>query len=434
MDSFLCAPILFYFLTLGLVMLNFLMNYIFLPPRLGDLIASLPIVKRILNDSTIFNLYLSPGQKEFLKLLEIPNLTLGKIITVRDIREYITIRNNRKHGKINIYDLSGFTYTDGEVNYLNYYYYGGLTEVFSIWGLNQKLCIPPNLPLKASIFKDCLKIHNKFKLPSEYIVVHRFSLDKSRTINKEVIDSFLKRLLNLLKIPIIDLGSLQDKKESPLNIPKMYYYDLRGKTSLIELICIIKRASFFVGVDSFLSHLANVFKIKGAVFLGRFMGRYTKYLPYCGFYRKKTNLYILRYTTGPLSEMSADNLDFYFYSFKEWFFNKKEEGLYNPYDKYGAYKFLNFIQENDRFILWGAGLLGDYCYRFLKSLGKQILFFIDTNKTGSIYNIPIISPKNLQQKQKLLKGAKILICTAYGWYDVARFLEFYGLVHFKDFI
>ena len=406
--------------------------HIFLPIGLGDFIAITPLIKKIQDVFKNFNykIYLSSTQAKLVELVDFPIYRINLNI-VNELKDYLLINQMLKDD--NIIDFSGYLSYTKQINLLNYYYFGGLTEIFSFWGLGKSICTHPNIILKTQLEEECTNIIKKYNLPTEYIVIHRFSLDPTRQPPQAVWNFFLKKLNKKLNLPIVELGSKYDINKGSLKISTKYYYDLRGKTSIKEVFCIIKNANLFMGVDSFLAHLANAFKIKGIVFLGKYMGRFSQYLPYCGFYRKKSNLFVIRYAKEPISNLTIKELVPHLENLWAWLeANKNGNELYNPYDLKGNTDFLNFIYNSNSFILWGAGNLGIYCYNFLRKLNKKVLYFVDSNKQGYLLGNRIISPQLFWKEFD--KRSKILICTSYGWNTIANFLKSKGLIHFVDFI
>lgn len=100
-----------------------------------------------------------------------------------------------------------------------------------------------------------------FSLPEKYNVVQLTAGTKSRkkTLDDKVIKSML---MNNSNIPIVFVG------ESSTDVNIEGSIDLRGKTSIKEVINIIKHSQYFYGYQGFLSFVALSQKIKSNVYLG----------------------------------------------------------------------------------------------------------------------------------------------------------------------
>lgn len=115
--------------------------------------------------------------------------------------------------------------------------------------------------------KDCsLYLHNddslNFELPKEYVVMH---VSNNTWVGRNWSNIKFDQISNRLQkrgAKIVCVGTNDDHK------PTCCDCDLRGKTSIAQLATVIKNCSCFIGVDSFPMWVAEVFKIKGAVFFG----------------------------------------------------------------------------------------------------------------------------------------------------------------------
>lgn len=99
-------------------------------------------------------------------------------------------------------------------------------------------------------------------LPEDYVVVHSGkTLWVGRNWSTVKFDSISKKLREYGK-KIVVVGGKEDHK------PAICDLDLRGKTTIQQLATVIKKASFFVGIDSLPMQIAQVFDKKGVVFFG----------------------------------------------------------------------------------------------------------------------------------------------------------------------
>lgn len=107
-----------------------------------------------------------------------------------------------------------------------------------------------------------LFIHTeKIDVPKEYMVVHAGkTLWAGRNWSDIKFNTICKKIKEK-NIPIICVGTETDHKT-------LCDLDLRGKTSIHQLAYVIKNAKFFIGIDSFPMHIAQVFDIPSVVFFG----------------------------------------------------------------------------------------------------------------------------------------------------------------------
>lgn len=99
------------------------------------------------------------------------------------------------------------------------------------------------------------------ELPEDYIVVHA---GRTNWIGRNWAPLKFEVLCNKIRkegMPIVCVGTMSDHKVT-------CDIDFRGKTTIQELAGIIKNAKFFVGIDSFPMHVAQVFNIPGVAFFG----------------------------------------------------------------------------------------------------------------------------------------------------------------------
>jgi len=71
-----------------------------------------------------------------------------------------------------------------------------------------------------------------------------------------------------------DVHILGSKKYQNGMVDKAEVYDFRGKTTIAELAALLFQMDFFVGVDSFIVHLANVLKVSSLVLLSTTVDSY----------------------------------------------------------------------------------------------------------------------------------------------------------------
>jgi ADP-heptose:LPS heptosyltransferase len=190
--------------------------------------------------------------------------------------------------------------TEGEpgLDINNYYNYGGLLKAFclsaDLTGLedaNPRLYIP----------EDTVKAVDRFNLPERFIVFHARSIESERNWNDEKWAELLELLRNDLELFTVEIGL---SAVLPSDSPR--YLSLSGRTNLLELAEVIRRATLFIGVDSGPAHLANAARTPGVVLLGSYRS-FPRYYPYSGGYADGS-LAKLIHADGPASGLSVERV------------------------------------------------------------------------------------------------------------------------------
>jgi heptosyltransferase-3 len=134
-------------------------------------------------------------------------------------------------------------------------------------------------------------------LPSRYVVVHATSNDPARDWS---IDNWLRLTTHVVEecgLPVVEVGL-----QPTLALRDSSITSMSGKLSIMETAEVIRRASFFIGVDSGPAHMANAWRRPSLILLGRFRGY--DWCPYEGFFVEGKRERLFRHN-GPLSEVTA---------------------------------------------------------------------------------------------------------------------------------
>lgn len=184
--------------------------------------------------------------------------------------------------------------------YINAYEWldhGTLLEAFTVGAGLPKLSAAPRVYLTER-HRSAVDALN---LPQRYCVIHRESNNLEKDWAREQWSGLADWIEKNLGLPIVEIGvSKSDALASPLGSRSI---DLLNKTSILETAEVIRRAEFFVGVDSGPSHLANAVRSPGLVLLGR-MGAFRQYTPYNGMYGSDDPVVkLVRNLTGPARDL-----------------------------------------------------------------------------------------------------------------------------------
>ena len=180
----------------------------------------------------------------------------------------------------------------------NYFNHGNILEVFAKVGGLPVISEPPKIYIPESVEKKIEELN----FPNKIIVIHCHSNYCPKDWQIYYWEKLVVDLLNYFDYDIIEIGL-----ESKLNICNSGYYNFCGKFSLLETAEIIKKADFFIGIDSGPAHFANAVNTFGFLLFGK-LGDFKNYMPYSGEYETKTNVKFIVKDDEPCSELEYDKV------------------------------------------------------------------------------------------------------------------------------
>lgn len=180
----------------------------------------------------------------------------------------------------------------------NYFNHGNILEVFAKVGGLPVLKEVPQIYIPKSVESSI----DSLNLPSKSIVVHCHSNYSPKDWQIYHWEKLVHDLLSNFDYRVIEIGL-----KSTLNISEKGYYNLCGKLSLLETAEVIKRANYFVGIDSGPAHFANAVGTYGFLLFGK-LGDFENYMPYSGNYQDKSNATFIVKTEQACSELSYDEV------------------------------------------------------------------------------------------------------------------------------
>lgn len=177
-------------------------------------------------------------------------------------------------------NLSGNTTVDTE-NYLDV---GPLAAAFAAvagipWRPTAPALQPPAAPADQPV------------IDGDYALVHAESEESARNWHEHGFRQLVDQLLERTGLSVVHVG-MRPATWLPAH-PRIR--DLGGATSQLGLIALAARCTLFVGIESSVAHLANVFVRPGLVLLGRYR-RFVHYMPYTGSYGNG-GAFLLRYAS-----------------------------------------------------------------------------------------------------------------------------------------
>lgn len=183
-----------------------------------------------------------------------------------------------------------------DITVFNYFTKGNLLTIF-------QLCA--DLPLKDDAPRlfipeaDRLKIE-ALNLPKKLIVVHCNSNYPAKDWS---VPNWEKLILWLIENKGYSVAEIGLKSNNSINHP--HYLNLCGKFSILQTAEIIRRADYFIGIDSGPAHLANAVGTYGILLFGK-LNTFDTYMPYSGDYQNTKNARLISKTGKTCSELEYE--------------------------------------------------------------------------------------------------------------------------------
>jgi len=270
---------------------------------LGDMVASEPILARL--NQKFGNTHITwIASKKHFPLFENHPLVDLLIDQKYTLLSYLLQKSNPFHHYFNLH-LSGFridkktgisisnTKADAlGIDLSNYYHQHNLLEIAL------KLCDLTHEDAQPRIYLNDIPYNVPFEKP--YWVIHTKSNAGFRDWTDGNWCHLLTNIIETWKVNIIEIGHV-----NPLHFAHENFISLVGKTSLPETMKIMKGASFFIGLDSGPTHLANAFMLPGLILNGEFLN-FKTYMSYSGMYKNSQKVKVLFNESGMAKDLSFD--------------------------------------------------------------------------------------------------------------------------------
>lgn len=179
------------------------------------------------------------------------------------------------------------------INVFNYFQFGNILEVFSQCAELPALREAPKVYLQP---RHVSRV-DALELPTAFVVVHCHSNYTPKDWQVAHWNRLIREIFSETGLAVVEVGL-----KSTLTAPEQGYRNLCGQLSLLETAEVIRRAAFFIGVDSGPAHLANAVGTFGFVLLGR-LNNLTHYLPYSGRYAVDEGVCLIQGGEKPVSEL-----------------------------------------------------------------------------------------------------------------------------------
>jgi heptosyltransferase-3 len=282
---------------------------ILLAEHFGDIVACEPLsreLKRIYPDSKIYWIV----KKSYRELLDF-NPNIDVVIEEYSVLYSMILTEKNPFDEFYNCHLSGLR----RYNYLrktlqnplaeslniltdNYFNYGNILEVFAKVGGLPLLQQSPKIYIPKVVENKIDNLH----FSKNTVVVHCHSNYSPKDWQVYYWEKLVLDILNEFDFNVIEIGL-----KSTLNVYHSGYYNLCGKLSLLETAEIIKRAEYFIGIDSGPAHFANAVGTYGFLLFGK-LGDFENYMPYSGSYETKSNAQFIIKEGEPCSELEYEKV------------------------------------------------------------------------------------------------------------------------------
>ena len=270
---------------------------------LGDMVASEPILPRLSQKFRNTHITWITSKKHFPLFENHPlvNLLVDQKCT---LLSYLLRKSNPFHHYYNLH-LSGFRIDEATgisisntkadalgIDLSNYYDQHNLLEI------SLKLCDLAIEDAQPRIYLNDIPYDVPFEKP--YWVIHTKSNAGFRDWTDENWHNLLTKIIAKWNVNIIEIGHV-----NPVNFAHKNFISLVGQTSLPETMKIMKGASFFIGLDSGPTHLANAFMLPGLILNGEFLN-FKTYMSYSGMYKNSQKVKVLFNESGLAKDLPFD--------------------------------------------------------------------------------------------------------------------------------
>ncbi len=275
--------------------------------HMGDIVACEP-VSRYLRSKYPYAHIVWCVRSEYRELIDI-NPHIDETLIVDCLTEWITLKQSgifdevvdlHIHNRVcpvcnlPLTNKSGNIVVTGE----NYYNFGSLLSAFSRGAGLPAIDGKPKVYIPESVIKRI----DRLNLPSNYVVFHCLSNEKERDWLEENWFNLARYIAKNFNIPIVEVGT-----KSVLEKSDVKFFNLCGKTSILETAEILRRALLFVGVDSGPAHLANAVETFGIILLGHYRNL-KRYLPFTGGYADGSTAELIYNDTGSASKIPLEQV------------------------------------------------------------------------------------------------------------------------------
>lgn len=279
----------------------------------GDIVAAEPVSRyvRELHPDAYIVWFVKPAYHELVDFNPVIDETFGEFcVTERRLlfeskvfdKVYpLQFSNNNHCAKCQVFLDNPIADSKG-ISVQTYFNFGNLLQVFEQTA---------DLPLRKTpnTFDDQPRLYlqdmhrqkaDSLNLPKKFIVIHCQSNYPPKDWPTGRWNQLVGWLVSEFGYEVIEIGLKSDLDAS---LPG--YRSLCGQLSILETAEVIRRADYFIGLDSGPSHLANAVDTDGIILMGS-LGTFPSYNPYSGKYGRQENARFVRQEGKICAELSID--------------------------------------------------------------------------------------------------------------------------------
>ncbi len=185
------------------------------------------------------------------------------------------------------------------IDVYNYFEFGNLLEVYA-----QLAELPVPADDQPRLYLQDRHLHkvDALALPEKFIVIHCQSNYAPKDWPAERWNVLVDILIEKSGYDIIEIGL-----KSNLAVINPRYRSLCGQLSILETAEVIRRAHYFIGLDSGPAHLANATGTFGFILMGA-LNNFSSYNVYSGTYGRGENCRLIRREGVPCAELSVEKV------------------------------------------------------------------------------------------------------------------------------
>jgi ADP-heptose:LPS heptosyltransferase len=261
-------------------------------------------------------------------------------------------------------------------------------------------------------------------LPERFVAFHTKSNADEKDWNFILWKKLAQQVIDM-GYEVVEIGLLANIHDVGVG-----YHDFCGRTTLLEVAEIIRRAALFVGVESGPAHFANAVGTSSVIIIGQFQ-RFKTYNPYSGDFGKEKNIIFARNVDGPAAGLAYEPV--YDAVVKALGLELREAAdfTFKPLDapvlardidpRLIAFYLPQFhpIPENDH--AWGKG------FTEWRNVGKSLSFFegqYQPRLPGELGYYDLRLPEVMEQQADLAREHGIHgFCYYYYWFNGRRLLN-----------
>lgn len=182
----------------------------------------------------------------------------------------------------------------------NYFDKGNLLKIFQ---LVADLEVQDTDAPKILISDSDRQFVDGLSLPSKMVVLHCNSNFSPKDWNIANWEKLIIHLIEKHGFTVVEVG-LKSKN----NVSNSQYFNLCGRLSILQTAEVIRRANYFIGIDSGPAHLANAVGTFGILLIGR-LNEFVNQMPYSGTYQSGENAVIIRQGKRTCAEMDYEEVE-----------------------------------------------------------------------------------------------------------------------------